>query len=225
MKTIAVIPARGGSKRLPNKNILMLGDLPLIAHSILYAKANNHLIDAIYVTTDDAAIKKIALSYNVNVIDRPAAISGDFEPTITAVKHVLESIVEEVKTVVLLQPTNPLRPKTLLESCFKVYNEKKCDSLFTVSQNEHKLGRIQNDVFKPFNYKPGQRSQDLEPLYFENGLLYIVKSKSVLKDDIITTNAFPYKMNDLFENIDIDTQADFDYAQYVLNKTSNSEKK
>ncbi|MDC1327644.1 acylneuraminate cytidylyltransferase family protein [Ulvibacter sp.] len=225
MKTIAVIPARGGSKRLPNKNILMLGDLPLIAHSILYAKANSHIIDDIYVTTDDAAIKKIALSYDVNVIDRPTAISGDFEPTVSAIKHVLETINATVDTVILLQPTNPLRPKTILESCFNVYNEKSCDSLFTVSQNEYKLGKIENDEFKPFNYKPEQRSQDLEPLYFENGLLYIVNSRCVLKDEIITTNAFPYKMNHIYEHVDIDTQADLDYAQYVLITTSNSKLK
>ena len=225
MKTIIVIPARGGSKRLPNKNVLPLGDLPLIAHSIIYAKENLHLADAIYVSTDDEAIKKIAVSYGINVIDRPQEISGDFEPTVSAVKHVLQSIDEAIKTVILLQPTNPLRPKTLLEDCLNAYQDKNCDSLFTVSQSHHKLGRIENDEFKPFNYKPGQRSQDLEPLYFENGLLYITASKSVLNSDIMTTNAFPFKINHIYSTIDIDTQADLDYAQYILNQESNSELK
>ncbi|AUC82072.1 cytidylyltransferase domain-containing protein [Lacinutrix sp. Bg11-31] len=219
MKTIIVIPARGGSKRLPNKNVLALGDLPLIAHSILYAKANLHLADAIYITTDDAAIKEIALSYGVNVIDRPSDISGDLEPTVSAVKHVLQSINEAVETVILLQPTNPLRPKTLLEDCFNAYNEKACDSVFTVSQSYHKLGKIENDKFKPFNYKPGQRSQDLEPLYFENGLLYIADATSVLNNEIMTTNGFPFKVNHVFSTVDIDTQADLDYANYILEKS------
>lgn len=216
MKTIVVIPARGGSKRLPNKNILPLGDLPLIAHSILYAKANSHLIDAIYVTTNDAKIKEIALSYNVNVIDRPANLSGDFEPTVSAIKHVIESINETIDTVVLLQPTNPLRPKLLLENALKKYNSNTCDSLFTVTQSEHKLGKIEDNTFKPFNYKPGQRSQDLEPLFFENGLLYITKAQSILNNEIMTANAFPYKLEHLYTSVDIDTQADFDYANYVL---------
>ena len=220
MKTIAVIPARGGSKRLPNKNILMLGDLPLIVHSILYAKANNHLIDAIYVTTDNAAIKKIALFYDVNVIDRPSDISGDFEPTVSAVKHVIQTINEAVETVILLQPTNPLRPKTLLEDCINAYNEKTCDSVFTVSQSHHKLGKIENDKFKPFNYAPGQRSQDLEPLFFENGLLYITNATSVLNNEIMTTNGFPFKINHDFSTVDIDTQADLDYANYILEKSN-----
>ena len=74
-KTIAIIPARGGSKRLPNKNILSLGGIPLIAHSILYAQKNSTIIDAIYVSTDDEAIKKIALEYGAKVIDRPEILS------------------------------------------------------------------------------------------------------------------------------------------------------
>ncbi|GAA4236006.1 acylneuraminate cytidylyltransferase family protein [Postechiella marina] len=215
MKTIIVIPARGGSKRLPNKNVLTLGNLPLIVHSILYAKANLHVVDAIYVTTDDVEIKKIALSYGVNVIDRPSNISGDFEPTVSAVKHVLQSIEDDIETVILLQPTNPLRPKTLLEDCFKVYKEKVYDSVFTVSQSHHKLGKIKNNVFKPFNYKPGQRSQDLEPLFFENGLIYITKATSILNNEIITNNGFPIKVEHVFSLVDIDTQNDLDYANYI----------
>lgn len=221
MKTIAVIPARGGSKRLPNKNILMLGDLPLIAHSILYAKANNHLIDAIYVTTDNITIKEIALSYNVQVIDRPKNISGDFEPTVSAIKHVLKTIEDTVDNVILLQPTNPLRPEKLLKNCLAEYNSKNAESLFTVSRSEHKLGKIENCKFIPFNYTPGQRSQDLEPLYFENGLLYITKASKVLTSNIITVDALPYTVDHIYKNIDIDTQEDLDYADYILNKKTN----
>ena len=63
MKTIAIIPARGGSKRLPHKNVLPLGGIPLIAHSILFAKENNQIIDEVYVSTDNDMIKEIALQY------------------------------------------------------------------------------------------------------------------------------------------------------------------
>lgn len=206
---------------MPNKNVLTLSNLPLIAHSIIYAKANLHVVDAIYVTTDDVEIKKIALSYGVNVIDRPSNISGDFEPTVSAVKHVLQSIEDDIETVILLQPTNPLRPKRLLEDCFNVYREKTCDSVFTVSQSNHKLGKIENDKFKPFNYKPGQRSQDLEPLFYENGLLYITKASFILKDEIITKDAYPLKVSHLFGSVDIDTQDDFDYAEYIHDKYKN----
>ena len=215
-KTIAIIPARGGSKRLPHKNTLLLGKYPLVVHSILFAQANNEIIDEIYVSTNDAKIKEIAIQFGAKVIDRPEAISGDFEPTVSALKHVLDSIEEQIENVILLQPTNPLRPENLLTECFAKFKETNSDSLFTVSQNHHKLGKIQDSKFQPFNYEIGQRSQDLEPLYFENGLLYITKAKTILEDKIISENAFPYIVNHIFASVDIDTKQDFDYAAYLL---------
>ncbi len=217
MKTIAIIPARGGSKRLPNKNTLLLNGIPLVAHSILYAKANAEIIDAIYVSTNDALIKEIALQYGAKVIDRPENLSTDFEPTITALQHVLETIKNEVENVILLQPTNPLRPTNLLKECYQKFEASETDSLFTVTHNKHKFGKIQNDKYVPFNYEIGQRSQDLEPLYYENGLLYITKAKSIFNNKIISENAFPFIVNHIFATIDIDTQDDFDYANFMLN--------
>lgn len=219
VKTIAIIPARGNSKRLPNKNIKLLGGLPLLVHSINYAKQHN-FIEVIYVSTDNAAIKKVALQYGAQVIDRPQELSGDLEPTVTALKHVLESI-GDVENVILLQPTNPLRPKNLLKEAFQLFTEQNCDSLFTVSRNHQKLGTIENNTFKPFNYKIGQRSQDLKPLYFENGLLYITKAVHILNNQIITKNAFPLEVNHAFAAIDIDTQEDFELADFMLKKYKN----
>ena len=215
IKTIAIIPARGCSKRLPNKNLMLLNGIPLLAHSILFAQKHS-FIDAVYVTTDDANIKKFALEYGAKVIDRPAALSGDFEPTISALKHVLEQI-EPIENVILLQPTNPLRPTNLLNEAFDIFNESNHESLFTVSPNHQKLGKILNNNFIPYNYQIGQRSQDLEPLFYENGLLYITKSKLILNNVIINENAFPLITNHIFGTVDIDTQDDFDYANFLLN--------
>ncbi|SFB21121.1 N-acylneuraminate cytidylyltransferase [Flavobacterium swingsii] len=214
-KTIAIIPVRGGSKRLPEKNIKFLDGLPLIVHSILFAKANIDIIDDIYVSTDDKKIKEIAIQYGAKVIDRPAELSGDFEPTVSALKHVLSTI-ESVENVVLLQATNPFRPANLLKEAFGIFNNNNCDSLFTVTRNHQKFGKIVNDKYIPFNYEIGQRSQDLEPLYFENGLLYISKATLILDNSIISENAFPFQVNHPFANVDIDTQEDFDYADFLL---------
>lgn len=221
MKTIAIIPARGGSKRLPQKNIKLLGDIPLLAHSILYAKANKEIIDDVYVSTNDEDIKKIALEFGAKVIERPEYISGDLEPTISALKNVLQKIFDEVENVVLLQPTNPLRPQNLLQETFDKYQQENYDSLFTVSGNHQKFGKIQDQKFIPYNYEIGQRSQDLEPLFFENGLLYITKAALILDDIIISENAFPFEVNHIFAEVDIDTQDDFDYAEYLYNKHIN----
>jgi CMP-N-acetylneuraminic acid synthetase len=218
MKTIAIIPARGGSKRLPQKNIKLLGGIPTIAHSIIYAQENSNIIDEIYVSTDDDSIKKVALQFGAKVIDRPANISGDYEPTVSALKHVLQNIGHEVENVVLLQPTNPVRPENLLKEAFEMYQKQKSDSLFTVSRNYKKFGKITEQKFIPYNYEIGQRSQDLDPLYFENGLLYITKAALVFNDIIISENAFPFEIDHIFANVDIDTQDDFDYAQYLYHK-------
>lgn len=226
MKNIVIIPARGGSKRIPEKNIQLLGGLPLLVHSIKYAVANSNIIDDVYVSTDDDNIKKIALACGAKIIDRPDCISGDFEPTISALKHVLESIETDVENVILLQPTNPLRPNNLLKEAFELYQKENYDSLFTVTRNYQKLGKIIGNKFQSFNYTIGQRSQDLEPLFFENGLLYITKASLILPLDcaradskIISENAFPFEVNHIYANVDIDTLEDFEYAEYLINKS------
>ena len=218
MKAIAIIPARGNSKRLPGKNLLLLNRLPLIAHSIIYAKANSAIIDEVYVSTDCPKIKEVALMYGAKVIDRPTEISGDLEPTVSALKHVLENI-DTVDSVVLLQPTNPLRPEKLLQKAFEVYSSKPVDSLFSVTRNRQKFGKIIDNRYIPFNYKLGQRSQDLEPLYFENGLLYISKANLILKDVILGELAIPFIVDHPFAKVDIDTQEDFDFAEYVISRS------
>lgn len=218
MKTIAIIPARGGSKRLPNKNVLLLNGIPLIAHSIMYAQANGNLIDEIYVSTDDATIKEIANAYGAKVIDRPIGISGDLEPTNSALQHVLKSINVIVDSVVLLQPTNPLRPENLLNEAFEKYKSGALESLFTVTRSNQKLGKIIEANFIPFNYEVGQRSQDLEPIFYENGLLYIAKAALISKGKIISENSFPFEVDHIFAKVDIDTQEDLEYAEYLIEK-------
>lgn len=222
MKNVAIIPARGGSKRLANKNSLLFGGIPLIAHSIIFAQNNPTIVDDIFVTTDNEEIKAIALKFGAKVIDRPSELSGDLDSTASALKHSLEVINDKrIENVILLQPTNPMRPENLMTKAFEAYKENNCDSLFTVTRNYQKFGKIINNEFVPFNYEFGQRSQDLQPIYFENGLLYISKTKVILEDTIITKNAFPYEVNHAFSSVDIDTKEDFDYAEYLLKKLKN----
>ncbi len=221
IKTIAIIPARGGSKRLPGKNLLPLNGLPLLVYSIQYALENKELLDEVYVSTDNAEIKKIALQFGAKVIDRPSKLSTDHQPTITTLQHALEMLPTTIENVVLLQPTNPLRPKKLLQEAFQNYSDGNYDSLMTVSRNHQKFGKIINEKFIPFNYKFGQRSQDLEPLYFENGLLYITKASVIKAGTIFGENNYPFIIDHPFAKIDIDTQEDFTFAEYIL-KNSKS---
>ncbi len=219
--TIAVIPVRGGSKRLPKKNILPLNGIPLLVHSILYAQENLSVINEIIVSTDDIEIKKIALQYGVTVIDRPSNLSGDHTSTVAVLKHVLENYNTPVENVILLQATNPLRPKKMLAQAFEQYTSGNYDSLMTVSRNYEKLGEIVNKKFVPFNYTQGQRSQDLNPLYAENGLLYISKAAIIKEEKILGNENFPFIVNHPFAKVDIDVLEDLKYATFVLNTYLN----
>ncbi len=218
-KNIVIIPARANSKRLPNKNLKLLGNKPLIAHSIEYAQNNG--ISDIVVSTDDERIKTIAQKYGVTIQNRPKHLTTDTSPTIDTLKYVIENLEENYENVILLQPTNPLRPKNLLTEALKLVTDSNFDSLMTVTRNHQKFGKINNNKFSPFNYKIGQRSQDLEPLYFENGLLYITKVNLIKQGKVLGENNYPMLVNHPFANVDIDTQEDFDYANYLLKNYLN----
>jgi len=217
-KTIAVIPARGGSKRLPGKNTKLLGAYPLLVHSIKYAQNFQDIIDEIIVSTDSEEIADLAKTYGAKVIHRPAHLAGDLEPVITALQHVLDALDEVVENVVLLQPTNPLRPKVLLREAFSVFEAMKVSSLMTISKLEAKFGSITGNSFVPINYNMGQRSQDLPPLYRENGLLYICKAATIKKGLILTEDNHGFVTDSPFNDVDIDTENDFLFAETLLKK-------
>lgn len=216
MKTIAIIPARGGSKRLPGKNLAMLGNLSLLEHSIAFAKANSSYIDRIVLTTDDEAIASVARNHEIDVVRRPKALAEDSSPTIDSLQHVLEQDkYQKVETVILLQPTNPLRPSDLLQHAMGIWENHKLDSLFTCSLMSHKFGTIKNHQFTPQNYSYGQRSQDLKPLFYENGLLYICSALSIKNGAVIDKKHYAMVVDHEYAGIDIDNASDLDYARYI----------
>ena len=217
-RNIAVITARGGSKRLPGKNGMRLGEHPLIAHSILYAKRFPEIVHTVIVSTDDSELAELAINYGAEVIMRPKILAGDHEPVITALQHVLKNVQEEFDNLILLQPTNPLRPANLLPDAFNVFIESGAKSLMTVSKFETKFGIIQNNRFKPSNYVMGQRSQDLKSMFKENGLLYITKCEEIKKGIILSENNYAYITDTPFDNVDIDTDIDFLMAEAILKK-------
>lgn len=218
-QNIAIIPARGGSKRLPGKNLELLGDHPLLAHSILYARGFPDIIHKVVVSTDHPGIAQVAANYGAEVVNRPADLAGDHEPVITALKHVLTEQQEEYRFVFLLQPTNPLRPADLLPKAYECLINQEATSLVTVSPLKEKFGTIQDKRFKPSNYSFGQRSQDLLPLYRENGLLYISSSQEINAGNILSENNCPYLTHTPLDRIDIDTREDLELARMMYNQS------
>lgn len=222
MKPLTIIPARGGSKRLPGKNLAQLGHCSLLEHSIAFAQANLSYMDDIVVTTDDDAIAQVARNHGVNVVMRPPSIASDTSTTVEALKHVLEQpIYQAVETVILLQPTNPLRPENLLIDAMEIWNASALDTLFTCSPMDHKFGSINNHTFIPENYSYGQRSQDLKPLFYENGLLYISTASSIRNSIMIDKNHYAMIIDHEYARIDIDEECDLEYARYIWQRDNS----
>lgn len=210
---LVIIPARAGSKRIKGKNTKPFNGIPLIEHSIKYAQ--NYISTNIIISTDDEKIQPIAHQYNINIQWRKKELAQDETPTTDVIKDVLERIDKIYDLIVLLQPTNPLRPKKMFEEAIKLLEEQKSNCLITVSANEHKLGKVEKSIFKPFNYKFGQRSQDLEPLYYENGLLYLCSYDLAKKGKLISEKPVAMLINHPFGSVDIDTELDWKWAELI----------
>jgi CMP-N-acetylneuraminic acid synthetase len=217
VSSIAVlIPARGGSKRLPGKNLLPLAGMPLIAHSIKYALSFDGLFNGVFVSTDDAQIAAVASQAGAQVIMRPAAFATDEATSASVALHALDHMPENTRSVVLLQPTNPLRPDGMMQQLLDTFEKGAFDSMFTVSPLHKKAGRIQDSKFVPLNYDFGQRSQDNQPLYFENGLAYITSVEVIRQNKIISDDHGTLVVDHVYGEVDIDTKEDFEFAEWVV---------
>ena len=210
-----IIPARENSKRLPGKNMRILGGKPLIQHSIDFA-LNHFSEDSIWVNSDDKQIIKFAKGKGIKTLLRPDDLGTDNTSTVEVLKFHVNYFKEQnidCDAIILLQPTNPFRENELLKKGIKNFEKSKRNSLATFSILEKKIGIIENRLFRPINYIPGQRSQDLENTYFENGLLYITKCESILLGKIITEDVYPLVCDNIEATVDIDYLEDFIFAE------------
>lgn len=216
--TIAIIPARGGSKRLPHKNTLMFCGHPLIAYSINAAIAAPS-IDHCFVTTDDAQIARIAKQYGAQVIERPSQLATDTASTSDAILHAVTAIEQQgipcQKGIAIFQPTNPLRPVSLIEQGIKMFGSRPCDSLISVSSHKLKPGTVTNGYFKA-QYTHGTASQEMPPTVYENGLLYISKKETMATfGNVAGQTVLGFETPAPYGEVDIDESIDFQIGECV----------
>ena len=210
---LVIIPARAGSKRIEGKNLKPFNGTPLIEYSIIYAQ--KFIKSDIVISTDDKLIAPVAKQYNVPILWRDEHLATDESLTSEVVKDVITKLQKDYDYIVVLQPTNPLRPKNLFEDAWKMLQDKQCDSLLTVSLNHHKLGKLSDNIFKPYTYTFGQRSQDLESLYYENGLLYICSHELAKQGKLIGIEPLAMVVDHPFASVDIDTELDWKWAELI----------
>jgi CMP-N,N'-diacetyllegionaminic acid synthase len=220
---IAIIPARGGSKGLPGKNIMPLMGKPLIAYTI-EAALKAHCITKVILSTDDPEIERIAISHGAtSPFLRPARLANDkslaIDNYIFTIQKLRELNGEKVESFIVLQPTSPLRTPEDIDMAYEIFKKNDADSVISYTEEAHPISwhkHIRNDgkLENIFDNKLDNR-QDNRTSYYPNGAIYIFKTNLILKRTYFSENTFAFIMSRL-RSIDIDTLDDFNYAEYIL---------
>ncbi|MCY6958632.1 acylneuraminate cytidylyltransferase family protein [Clostridium brassicae] len=223
-KILAIIPARGGSKGIPHKNIMDICGKPLIAYSIEAAKKSKY-IDYTLVSTDDIEIKEVGLKHGAEVpFLRPESISNDVAKSIDVVIHAIDFLKDEEKEfdyVLLLQPTSPLRTYEDVDNAIETLmsnGEESLVSLCEVDENPVIMRTIENNKLKPIMEFKGDnlRRQELPKVYIFNGALYLNKVSMILNDKcFVNEKTIPYIM-DRKKSVDIDNIIDAKLVALIL---------
>ncbi|WP_151901323.1 cytidylyltransferase domain-containing protein [Sulfurimonas hydrogeniphila] len=222
---LAIIPARGGSKRLPRKNVLDLAGKPLISWSIEAAKQSKY-IDEVVVSSDDDEVLNIAKEQNASIMKRPVRLATDTATTFEVVEHLIKNFEKQYTYIILLQPTSPLRKSEDIDKAIEFLHTKNADAVISVCEMEHSplwSNTLPKDKsMATFLHKEilNKRSQDLETYYRLNGSIYIIKVAKLLekKSFFLKDNIYAYVM-DQKKSIDIDTKLDLEIANYLLSKS------
>lgn len=219
---LGLIPARGGSKGVPRKNIRELAGIPLITHSIQAAR-DATAIDSVVVSTDDGEIAEVAESHGARVpFIRPSELATDEAPTAPVITHALETLHdagEAYDSFVLLQPTSPLRTATDIDEAYSLYNDSESDSVISVYPTYDTRWKRTPEGAKKLNYTDaGKRRQDRDPEYVINGAIYVTDVKQFFQtEETITGTTKMYEMTER-ESVDIDTPFDLWLAEQILTK-------
>lgn len=226
-RVVGVIPARGGSKGLPRKNVRLLAGVPLIAHTIRAALQASRL-DVVVVSTEDREIAEIAAACGAQVVSRPMELATDTVQNTSVVRHVMEVLGDQVSHVALLQPTSPLRLAMDIDACLAPLLAGSARSVMTVTPAEHHPGKTllltAEGVATPYTCEADMeaRRQDLPLVYRQNGAVYALGA-----EDFLASNRFilfPSRAHVMppERSIDIDGEFDLYLAEKLLERATLS---
>lgn len=230
-RTLGIIPARGGSKGIPRKNVAPLNGRPLIQYTIEAAQASR-LLDRVLVSSDDVAIIRVARKLGVEApFRRPGRLASDSATAVAVALHALSFAESDegrrYDFVVLLEPTSPLRSARDIDRALRRLVTSGADSVVGLCRLEAphpaklkviRRGRV--EPFLPHLWREGLRRQSLQPLYFLNGAIYAVKRDLLVRDKTFWgPNTLPYLMP-AERSVNIDSRIDLCLAEMLLNNGS-----
>ncbi|MEX3772197.1 acylneuraminate cytidylyltransferase family protein [Pseudomonas sp. MYb118] len=221
---LIVVPARGGSKRLPGKNLMQMQGKPLIRWT-LEAALDSQVSELIVVTSDDDAILAEGARSGVRTLKRPALLATDTASTFDVLIHVLDTLAEEgvrPKKLMLLQPTSPLREAVGIREAVQLMEDSQASSVISVCLCEHSplwsnvlgAGGSMADFLRPELLN--RRSQDLPDYYRLNGSIYLAKTEDFVREKgFFMANSVAYVMA-AEQSIDIDNRIDFKICEALM---------
>ncbi|EMH6404191.1 acylneuraminate cytidylyltransferase family protein [Providencia rettgeri] len=223
---IALIPARGGSKGLPRKNIKLLNGKPMIAYTIEAALNSKYITDVV-ISTDDQEIYDIALSYGAkDTFLRPKELAEDSSLAIDNYIYTIQRLEKEynynLDSFIVLQPTSPLRSTEDIDNSICLFTENKADSVISFCEEHHpikwhKYINKNNKLEDIFDENLLVNRQDIIPTYYPNGAIYIFSKNLILERKYYSKNTYAYIMP-RSRSVDIDTIDDFEYVQFLMDK-------
>lgn len=224
-KTIAVIPARGGSKGVKDKNIKLLGSKPLLAYTIESALASD--LDEVIVSTDSEKIAAVAQEFGAKVpFIRPAELATDSAKAIPVMLHALQFMEAKLETtfeaLMMLQPTSPFKRASDINQALKLLKETSCDSVISVVDVEGyhpaRMKFLQDGklIDPPFcEAYENQPRQELTKMYIRNGAIYLTR-RSILLQESFKGNDCRALIMEATRSVNIDTELDFRYAEWIM---------
>lgn len=225
---VAIIPARGGSKGIPRKNLREIAGAPLVTHSIRHA-AHASLVDRVVVSTDDEEIGTIARDAGAEFMRRPVEISGDTASSESALLHVLDELADrgepDPELVVFLQATSPVRKPADIDGAIRTLREGGYDSVFSASPAHGFVWELRGDDATPVNYDPTSRPmrQQIGEQVAENGSIYVFKPKVLREGGARLGGRIGVYRMGFLEALQVDEPEDLEVARWVLESRSGGE--
>jgi len=226
-KVIALIPARGGSKGVPRKNLRNVNGYPLIAYSIKAALSST-IVDHVWVSTDDREINKTAKKLGAMVLERPDYLAKDSSSAVEVVEHfkdiLSESLSEQDAMLVYLQPTSPMRNAQHIDAALLAMEHANVTNLVSVvkcKSSPYKAFKLnEDDMLQSLFGEQSSNSnrQDLPQCYHPNGAIYAFMLKDFTKrGGFPSDGAFPFLMTDR-DSVDIDSENDLDAVKKIMER-------